>query len=886
MGSRMTATTIFTRVIRRVRYWLSREERQRKLQDEMEFHLESMVVDLMDQGMPGDEARMSARRKFGNLALQAEDSRTTWIARWFTDAVHDLRYTSRTLRRDAGFTTFVILIVGLGIGASSTVFSVLNALLLKPLPFREPSELVWVANSSPDGAKEWSLQVDHYRDLRTLNKSLSDMTGYFGFHRTGDSKLTGDGEPARVNGIAFAENFFSFLGVHPLLGRLFTPAECQGVFRTPPAILLTEGLWRARYAADPGMIGRELVLNDFPAVVVGVIPDSFNFGSVFEPSTHIDLFIPFPLTAQTNRFGNTMSVIARLRPGVSVQSASAELGILSTQIGRAHPERNFIGARPSPLERHVSGRVRPALFVLACAVGVVMLIVCANLSNLQLARTSARQKEMAVRTALGAGRHRLLRQMLTESVTLSCAGAILGLVLAFGGTRLLAQLTAFNLPLLNSIKVDAFALGFTLVTAVLTGVLFGLLPAINVPLLAIQDTLRDSARGATGGKGYTWIRGALVISEIAFACVLLVGAGLLIRSFIHVLDVDLGFRPERAAALRIDPSRQYSDQAKRNAYYNEALRRVRGIPGIVSAGLTDELPLGGDRSWDVAAKGATTRADFREVYIRVIADGYLAAAGITLKAGRDLSERDTPTSEQVVLINESLARTLWPGQDAIGQVLTQDGGRRVVGIVGDVRHQGLEEASGGEMYIPMRQTNDYAAVDLVVRTTLPSSSLTSAVRQELHALDPNLPANQFRDLQELVDKSVSPRRFVVLLLTGFAAFALILTSLGIYGVVSYGVNQRAQEIGIRMALGASAAGLQKDIILQTLRLASVGLLVGALAAVVLARSIGSLLFGVTPADPLTFIGMAVLLMSVATVAGYLPARRASRIDPMIALRAN
>jgi predicted permease len=365
-----------------------------------------------------------------------------------------------------------------------------------------------------------------------------------------------------------------------------------------------------------------------------------------------------------------------------------------------------------------------------------------------------------------------------------------------------------------------------------------------------------------------------------------VGAGLLIRSFLRVLDVHLGFQPERAAALRIDPSSQYSDQKQRNAYFDEALRRVKSVPGIEEAGLTDALPLGRNRTWGVAAKGQVyTRDNYPSAFVRIVSDGYLKAMGIRLVAGRDFTERDTPSSELVIIINETLARRLWPGQDPIGQVVTQDGGRRVVGVAGDVRHVALEQTSGSEMYLPIRQTNDYSSVDLVVRTALPPARLASAVRAALKPIEPNLPASEFRTLQQIVDKSVSSRRFVVLLLAGFSAFALILASLGIYGVISYSVNQRTQEIGIRMALGASARDLQARIILQTLGLAAMGMLLGTVASWILARALSSLLFGVTSTDPVTFLGMLATLTAVAAIAGYLPARRASRIDPMAALRA-
>jgi predicted permease len=582
-----------------------------------------------------------------------------------------------------------------------------------------------------------------------------------------------------------------------------------------------------------------------------------------------------------------MAIIGRLKPGVAIGSAQAELKILASQIARAHPERNDFEGKITPLAEHVSGRIRPALLVLACAVGVVMLIVCANLSNLLLARSAARQKEIAIRTALGAGRARLIRQMLTEGVALSCCGAILGVVLAAVGTHILAHLDAIGIPLLANVRIDVPVLAFCLMAALLTGVVFGLAPALQVPANTLHDALKDSTRGSTAGTGRNWIRSALVVSEIAFACVLLVGAGLLVRSFLRVLDVNLGFRPEHAAALRVDPDASYSTQAQQNAYFDEVLRRTRAIPGIAAAGLTDALPLGRNRSWGAPAKGQVyPRGKFPLAFVRVVSDGYLKALGIALIAGRDISERDIPSGEPVIVINQTMARTLWPGQNAIGQTMRACGERHVVGVVGDVRHLALEQASGMEMYLPIRQCRDFASVDLVIRTSVSPAELAASVRAALKPIAPNLPGKDFRTLQQLVDKAVSPRRFVVLLLGGFALFALLLASLGIYGVVSYGVSQRTQEIGIRMALGASASRLQAGIIAQTLGLAAVGMLIGAVASRVLARALGGLLFGVTATDPLTFLAIPLVLTFVAAIAGYLPARRASRIDPSTALRAS
>jgi predicted permease len=423
--------------------------------------------------------------------------------------------------------------------------------------------------------------------------------------------------------------------------------------------------------------------------------------------------------------------------------------------------------------------------------------------------------------------------------------------------------------------------------AVLTGLIFGLTPALQLPADALHDALKDTSRSSTAGKSRTWIRSALVVSEISFACVLLVGAGLLIRSFVRVLDVNLGFQPERAAALRVDPSSQYSTQAQQNAYFNEVLRRAKEVPGVVSAGLTDALPLGRNRSWGAGAKGQFyAPGHYPEAFVRVVSDGYFRTMGVPLRDGRDFTERDTPSSEQVIVINQTMARTLWPGQNALGQIVGADRDRRVVGIAGDVRHLALEQGAGLEMYLPIRQCRDYSSADLVVRTTLPPAELASAIRAGLKPIVPNLPGNDFRPLQQLVDKAVSPRRFVVLLLGGFALFAVILASLGIYGVISYSVNQRTQEIGIRMALGASAGDLQMRIVTQTLRLAAIGMSLGAVASWAVARMLTGLLFGVTPADPVTFLGMLILLTAVAAAAGYLPARRASRIDPTVALRVN
>jgi len=798
--------------------------------------------------------------------------------------IQDLRYTLRTLRRDAGFAAFAIAIAGLGIGASTTVFSVVNTLLLRPLPFKEPERLVWIANHDSSGLSGQTTQVGHMLDLRERTQVFSAVAGYMAFYGVGDNLLSGTGEPERLSGVPVSDNFFDVLGVQPQLGRTFTPDECK--WQGPKAVLLSHGLWERRFNSDPAIVGTSLTLNDEAHTVVGVLPASFDFASVFAPGGHFDLYFPFPLSPETNRWGNTMAMIGRLKPGVTAAQAQGDTRTIAAQLTREYAnDRNTFEGFVKPLADQVNGRMRLALWVLAGAVGVVMLIVCANLSNLLLARTAARQKEMAIRTALGAGRGRLIAQTLTEGIVLSCSGAVLGIVVAVAGTRALARLDAVNVPLLARVHTDGAALGFTLAIAILTGIVFGLAPAFNAPERALHDALKDSSRGSTGRR--TWIRNVLVVSELAFACVLLVGAGLLLRSFVRVLDVDLGFRPAHAITLRVDPDASYDTREKSLAYIDEVLRRVRALPGVESAGITDALPLGKNRSWGVRAKGEVyQRGRSVSAFVRIVSDGYPKAMGIPLKAGRDISDRDTPKSEQVIVINESMARALWPGQDPIGKVIVSPCApeRKVVGVVGDVRHLALEQRSGNEMYIPLRQCGDMPSADLVVRSTLATAPLVAAVRETLRPLAPNLPGNGVRTIQDLVDRSVSPRRLVVLMLGGFAVFALVLASLGIYGLISYSVSQRTQEIGIRMALGASARDVQLRIVGQTLSLAAIGMAVGVVASWLVARSLSGLLFGVTASDPVTFAGMLMVLATVALVAGYLPARRASLIDPLVALR--
>lgn len=874
-------------LLARLRSFFRKRERDEDFDAEIATHLEMLIQENLQRGMSAEGARRAALISIGGLEQAKEQHRDNRGLPLLETLVQDIRYCFRTLRRDAGLAVFAILIVGLGTGASSTVFSVLNALLLRPLPFTEPKSLIWIENNLGHPTRSArTIQVGHLLALRSESRLLSDVAGYFSFAPEGGYLLGGTREPERLTGLSVTEGFFPLLGVQPHVGRHFNAEECKQ--NGPKAVLLSHRTWERSFAADPGIVGRGVTINQEAVTVVGVLPASFDFASVFQPGTPVDLFTPYPLSPQTNRQGNTLFLVGRLKAGATMEASIAEMKGLAER-ARSETTRNRFVPNVMTLRERVSGQYRLPMVVLACAVGLVMLIVCANLSNLLLSRAAAREKEIAVRAALGADRRRLIRQMLTESLVLSCGGTALGLVLAISGTRFLAGLDSVSLPLRELVQVDAAVLGFTLLAAIGTGIVFGVAPAMRASALALGQPLRESGRGSTSGRRHGWIRAALVVSEVALASVLLVGSGLLLRSFLSLIELDPGFQPGSTIAVRIDPNTQYGKASRdRNLeYFSEALRRVRSAPGVTAAGVIDSLPLGRNRTWAVQAKGSVHAQDERpSAYLHVVSEGYLGAMGIRLLAGRDFAESDHNSSGTVVLVNQTLARKLWPGQDPMGRVLVASGvERRVIGVVQDVRHLDLEREGGAEMYFTVRQTGDYASMHLVARGAHSLTDLTAATRAAIQPIDTSLPLKEIHNIQGIVDRSVSPRRLVVQLLVGFAGFALILASLGIYAVISYTVSQRKREIGIRVALGAQGADLQMQIVIETMKLAATGMALGCLASLGAGRVMRTLLFGVAPSDPVTFAGALAGLTAVAMLAGYIPARRASRMDPVEALRA-
>jgi predicted permease len=881
----------------RLRAFFRKEPLDRELNAEMASHLEFAIDENLKKGMSPEEARRQALVRFGGIDQARQQHRETRGLPTLDIFMQDLRYTLRTLRRDRGFTIVAVLILALGIGANIVVFSVVSTILLRPLPFPNSHELVWIAPPPQKcGLSCATYSADAYDEFRSLSHSYQDVTGYMAFSTADNLRLTGRGEPVPATGIEVIGNFFQVLGVQPAIGRLFRPEET--LHGAHPVVLLANHWWRRQFAADPDIVGKEIDLNGTPVTVIGVLPVSFDFGAVFSPGAKIDAFTPEILDNERT-WGNIVTMIGRLKPGVSIGQAQAEGLMVEPHLcwSVKVPEScgQYVGKGYSmqlrALKDYVSGRLRRSLIVLWCAVGLILLIVCVNLSNLLLARAASRTKEFAMRTALGASRGRLVRQLLTESLVLSSAGAILGLGLAFAMIAWLAHQGSIALPLLSSIKVDGAALAWTVVIAVAAAVLFGLAPGLKMSSGNLQESLKDSGPGTSEGKKHERMRGALVISEVALACMLLIGAGLLMRSFLKVLDIDLGFQPEHAASIKVeyddDAPTNEASVAKRTVIFQQVIERVRALPGVEGAGIADYLPLGQNRAWGTPEpKGKTyPPGSLPGPLVYVVTPGYVEAMGMRLR-GRDFAWSDNLKSETVVMINSSAARFFWPGEDAVGKVLTN--GRNdlhVIGVVDDIHADSVEGQPGWQIFYSALQNGPNGA-QLVVRTSLPPAALAGSVLHALRELNPNQPAAEFRPIRTIVDRAVSPRRFFVLLVTVFAEFGLILATLGIYGVISYSVAQQTQEIGIRMALGATQGRVLRRVMQKTMSLAITGIVLGAVASVVVGKWIASLLFGTTPTDPATFTGMILVMTLVALIAGYIPARRAARIDPMVALRGN
>jgi len=888
----------------RIHSFLHKPPLDADLEAEIAMHIELAVEENLKRGLTLVEARRQALVRFGGMDLMKDQHREARGIMKLDILLQDCRYTVRTLSRDRGFTLVAILILALGIGANIAVFSVVNTLLLRPLPFNAAQQLVWIAPPPTKcGLSCATYSSGAFDAFRTRTRSFQDVTGYFAFSSADNLSLKlGNGAPITATSIDVIANFFQLLGVQPAMGRVFTADDARD--GAAPVILLSNPWWRRQFNADPNIVGKSFDLNGQQTTVIGVLPATFDFGAVFAPGTKVDAITPLNLYGPPQFWGNIITFIGRLKPGVTLAQATDDSRNPLPYMCNNPKYPDSCGqydAVPVPLKDYVSGKLRGSLVLLWSAVGGILLIACVNLSNLLLARSAARSKEFAMRTALGASRARIVGQLLTESLILSGAGALCGLALAAIVVAWLRHQGAIALPLLSTLHIDLAALGWTVLIAFFAAMFFGLLPGLRMASGNLQESLKDSGAGSGQSRRHDRMRSILVVTEVALACVLLVGAGLLLRSFHRVLDVDLGFQPQHAAAITVD----YDDSVpgdkdgtlsaqKRGVIFQQVIARVSRIPGVEAAGMSDYLPLGRNRAWGLPMpKGFVRPKDFGVAgpLVYVVTPGYLHAMGTRI-TGRDFTWDDGPKSENVVMIDKSYADFLnkhanWPDGSAVGKELDAGGGNfvRVVGVVDEVHEESTENESGWQIYYPAVQAGPSGA-QLVVRTTLPPASLASSVLAALRELNPKQPAAEFRPIQSLVDHANSSRQFFMLLVASFAGLGLLLAAIGIYGVISYSVTQRTQEIGIRMALGATMAQVQRSVMVKTLRLAVIGIVSGGVASLLVSRAIAALLFNTASGDPIAFAAMVVIIGAVALMAGYLPARRASRINPMVALRNN
>jgi putative ABC transport system permease protein len=805
----------------------------------------------------------------------------------------DIHYAARVLRKSPGFTAVAVLAVALGVGANTAIFSVVNAVLLKPLDYRDPGQLVLINHNYKKLDLRASVSVPGYLHYRDNAKSFSDVAAFSQLN----VNMTGEGEPERVQGMAVTANLFQTLGAQAAKGRTFTAEENkEGNNRV---VVLSDAFWRRRFAGLD-VIGKNVALNGENYEIVGVMPRGFQFGREFAP-TGPDLWAPITFTQQqldpnTNLTNEFLGVVARMRPGVRAEQAQAEMNSIADELRRQYmpgmDESNW-GLLVTPLEEFVVGMIRTALWILLGAVGFVLLIACANVANLLLARAAARQKEVAVRAALGASRWRVVRQLLTESILLALAGGGIGLLLAVWGVDLLLKLNDNGLPRAYDIGLDRNVLLFTLGVSFVTGVVFGLAPAFQTSRVSLHDTLKEGGRTGRAGVSQR-VRGALVVAEISFAVVLLVGAGLLIRSFMRLEQVNPGFEPRGVLAMMVSlPGNKYASDSSRAAFMRQMLEQVRALPGVKSAATITTLPMSGfnqSGSFGIEGRPTPRGQDSPHGDRWMASDDYFQTMGVPLVRGRFFDAHDTGEAPGVAIIDEAMARKYWPGEDPIGKRIAFEGTqqqpkwREIVGIVGHVKNDGLEGESRVQYYVPYAQRSGSPNLFVVVRADGDPASLAPSVRGAIAGVDRDLPVYRVTTMERMVADSLAQRRFSMFLLGSFAFIALALAVVGLYGVMSYSVAQRTHEIGVRMALGAQGRDILKMVVGQGLLLIAAGLAIGLAGAFALTRLMTSLLFGVSATDPLTYVGIALLLATVALLASYLPARRATKVDPLVALR--
>jgi putative ABC transport system permease protein len=853
--------------------------------EEIESYLDMLTETKIKQGLTPAEARRNALVELGGVDQVHEEVREIRMGQLIETVWRDVRFGVRSLVHSPVFSVVTILSLALGIGANTAIFSVVNGLLLKPLPYPESERIVDVWHTPPQqsfpGLDKFSVSPANYLDWKAQSHSFEQIAiyTYNGF------SLSTSNEPLSLIGAVVASDFFSVLRTNAMQGRTFTPDEEQP--GRDNVAVISHGLWQRAFGANPSIIGQTLTLNSRSFTVVGIMPKGFEF------PREAELWVPLAWDDKERQVRSIHDylVVARLKQNVSKEQAQAEMSTISSRLEQQYPEEDKgWGAVVIPLREDIVGDIRLALLVLFCAVGFVLLIACANVANLMLARGANRQREIAMRIALGAGRVRVIRQLLTESVLLAVSGGVLGLLLAVWGSKMLVQLG--SLPNSEDIGVDTWALGFTVLVSLAAGIVIGIVPAFQSTRTNLSETLKQGS-GRTGGTPMKQrTRKALVVSEVALSLVLLIGAGLMIRSFWKLQNVNPGFDPRNSLtmSLALTPLR-YSDPHQQLAFLDRAIEQIRAVPGVVSVGVTTTVPLAGGGStqpFSIEGRPVGTVAEQPMAQTRYITPDYFRAVGIPLRQGRFFTDYDRDNSVQVIIISEAMARRFWPGENPIGKRLTpsfhsEQGAREIVGVVGDVKASGLDVDSSAMMYMPYRQS-PRPFMSFVVRTNTKPEGLIQPVSSAIYSIDKEQALTDVRTMEQVVTASLSGRRFNMTLLLTFAAVALLLATVGVYGVMNYTVTLRRRELGIRMALGAGRMDVFRLVLGQGLTLTLIGVGAGLISAYGLTRLMANLLYGVTATDYLTFASVSAVLIAVGVAASYIPARRATKVNPTIALR--
>jgi predicted permease len=879
----------------RIRTWLrlkalvNRRRLDSDLDEELAFHVAMREEKLASGGINPEDAHYAARRRFGNASSVKEATREMWTFTWLETLWQDLRYGARVLRKSPGFTAAAVLTLALGIGANTAIFTVVNSVLLQPLPYKDSSHLYWVTDYNPHfhAAMVGSSDFLAWRERNTVFEEMAAYTN-------ASANLTSDGEPERLEAVGVTANFFPMLGIELALGRGFVDAENHA--GAAPVVILGYHLWQERYGGDPHVLGRSIHLDDKSREVVGVMPADLRFpDNNYSP----DLFIPITLPIKPDWNPQTpqliVSVLARLKPGVRPKRAISDLSTMNQWIVAQYPARfagvtNGMEVHLVNLHERLLGSTRPSLLILLGAVSFLLLISCANVANLQLARSSARQREIAVRLAIGAGRWRVVRQLLTENVLLAVIAAGFGLFIAREGIRVFRALAPTGIPHPETIAMDGWVLGFTMLIAIITGILFGLAPASVTFHADLNQPLKEGKGNSGMAPARIHLRGILVVAELAMALVVMACAGLLINSFVKLLAVSPGFEPHNLVVAQLQMfSAAYKNPQQQVAFAGRLLEAVNGLPGVQSAALGSSMPMMPyDREYGFLVKGQPDlpTGAMPLVHVIEVSPEYFRVLGISLLSGRAFGVEDRPDAPPVVIVNREFVKQYLNNANPLEQSIRFGANQSwvpVVGIVENERHQGLAVSVSPQAYIPLGQRG-LPYIQIALRTQSNPATVAFELKQAVQQLDPNLPVYDVSTMDERLAKSVSTRRFNMLLLGIFAAVALLVAAVGVYGVVSYAVSQRVHEFGIRIALGATPRDVLRLVLGQGLRLALMGVIVGVLGALALTRLLSGMLFEIRPSDPLTLAAVAVLLSVVALLACYIPARRAMRVDPMVALR--